>query len=242
MGIKGLLTTFFTLTMLKALAFSPWKNDDQIAYEHFQKKSFTSAKQGFHDKAWKAASAFRDKDYDMALKYYQKIKTADGLYNLGNTYAFKGDINAARAAYEKALKLDSTHKDAKYNLEVLKKYQDKQNQDKQNQDKQNQDKQNQDKQNQDKQNQDKQKQDKQNQDKQNQDKQKQDKQKQDKQNQDKQNQDKQNQDKQKQEDLNRTEKQTDQEEWMKFIQEDPAGLLRQKFRRDYQRAQEEGKV
>ena len=222
MGIKGLLTTFFTLTMLKALAFSPWKNDDQIAYEHFQKKSFTSAKQGFHDKAWKAASAFRDKDYDMALKYYQKIKTADGLYNLGNTYAFKGDINAARAAYEKALKLDSTHKDAKYNLEVLKKYQDKQNQDKQNQDKQNQDKQNQDKQNQDKQNQDKQKQDKQNQDKQNQDKQ--------------------NQDKQKQEDLNRTEKQTDQEEWMKFIQEDPAGLLRQKFRRDYQRAQEEGKV
>ncbi|NDH08595.1 MAG: hypothetical protein EBY16_03060 [Gammaproteobacteria bacterium] len=223
MGIKYFFSMILTCLAFETLAINLWKNDDQIAYEYFQNKSFAKAKQGFRDNGWKASSAFRDKDYDMALKYYQEIKTPDGFYNLGNTFAFKGDIKAAIAAYQHTLALDSTHQDAKHNLDILKKYQDKQKQDKQKQDKQNQDKQKQDKQNQDKQNQDKQNQDKQNQDKQNQDKQ---------------NQDKQNQDNS----LQHTDKEQAKEDWMKFIQEDPAGLLRQKFRRDYQRAQEEGRV
>jgi excinuclease ABC subunit A len=42
--------------------------------------------------------------------------------------------------------------------------------------------------------------------------------------------------------LEHVDKEQAKEDWMKFIQEDPAGLLRQKFRRDYQRAQEEGRV
>ena len=216
--MKSVYAMLFTGLVCKAFAIHPWKNDDQVAYEYFSHQSFAQAKHGFHDKAWKASSAFRDQDYDMALKYYQEITTTDGFYNLGNTYAAKGDIKAAMAAYEHALNLDPTHQDAKHNLDVLKKYQDKQKQDKQ-------------------------KQDKQKQDKQKQDKQKQDKQKQDKQKQDKQKQDKQKQDKQKQAARSkRTEKGEAKEDWMKFIQEDAAGLLREKFRRDYQRAQEEGSI
>ena len=178
--MKSVYTMLFAVLASKAFAIHPWKNDDQVAYEYFSHQSFAQAKHGFHDKAWKASSAFRDQDYDMALKYYQEITTTDGFYNLGNTYAAKGDIKAAMAAYEHALNLDPTHQDAKHNLDVLKIYQDKQKQDKQ---------------------------------------------------------------KQKQAaSTKRTEKGEAKEDWMKFIQEDAAGLLREKFRRDYQRAQEEGSI
>ncbi|MEN9945915.1 MAG: hypothetical protein RLZZ293_301 [Pseudomonadota bacterium] len=130
-----------------------------------------------------------------------------------------------------------------------KQQQDKQQQDKQQQDKQQQDKQQQDKQQQDKQQQDKQQQDKQQQDKQQQDKQQQDKQQQDKQQQDKQQQDKQQQDKQQQDKqlaksidtkLSNQELQQQLEGALAQVPDDPGGLLRNKFARDYQRQQQGG--
>ncbi|MDP3562470.1 MAG: tetratricopeptide repeat protein [Legionellaceae bacterium] len=259
-----------------------WQNSDSQAQQMMNKKQYKEAQKTFKRSDWRAAAAFRAGDFQQASSLYLQSKQADNFYNAGNALAHLGQYKQAIEAYNKALKLDKTNKDAQHNRNIVeallkkqppsknqdKQNQDKQNQDKQNQDKQNQDKQNQDKQNQDKQNQDKQNQDKQNQDKQNQDKQNQDKQNQDKQNQDKQNQDKQNQDKQNQDKQDKQDKQDQdkqdpaqkdqqeenqkneskkseqsknnqeqqaKEQWLKMIPDDPGGLLREKFLRDYLR-------
>jgi len=140
--------------------------------------------------------------------------------------------------------------------------QDQQSQDQQNQDQQNQDQQNQDQQSQDQQNQDQQNQDQQNQDQQNQDQQNQDQQNQDQQIQNHQNQNEQDQEQQEQqpsgqeqsqdedqrekeqaaesvaeeaEDQPMDEEQMAREQWLKRIPDDPAGLLKNKFKYQYSR-------
>ena len=210
-----------------------WLTRNQQAYRLMQKNQFTEAQKTFADSAWQATAAFRAKDYTRASETYAKLKTADGYYNQGNALAHMGRYEDAIKAYDKALTINPNNQDAAYNRALiealLKKDKEQQNQDKQNQDKQNQDKQNQDKQNQDKQNQDKQNQDKQNQDKQNQDKQ---------------NQDKKNQDKKlpdsaldNQASQDKKEKQQEKKQWLRLIPDDPGGLLREKFLRDFLRKQ-----
>ncbi len=62
--------------------------------------------------------------YEDALKKFQAVKspklTFDKLYNSGNCYARLGKIDEAIKAYEEALKIKED-KDARYNLELLKK-------------------------------------------------------------------------------------------------------------------------
>ncbi len=123
--------------------------------------------------------------------------------------------------------------------------QDKQDQNKQDQDKQDQNKQDQNNQDQNRQDQNKQDQNKQDQNKQDQNKQDQNNQDQDKQDQDKQDQDKPDQDKQDQNKQEQNKKETPQQsqadrekqqakqQWLRLIPDDPGGLMREKFLRDY---------
>jgi len=225
-----------------------WVTKDNQAKAMMSKGQYKKAQETFIREDWRAYAAYRAGDYLASAKQYQMLNSEDGYYNQGNALAHMGRYEDAIKAYDKALTINPNNQDAAYNRALiealLKKDKEQQNQDKQNQDKQNQDKQNQDKQNQDKQNQDKQNQDKQNQDKQNQDKQNQDKQNQDKQNQDKQNQDKKNQDKKlpdsaldNQASQDKKEKQQEKKQWLRLIPDDPGGLLREKFLRDFLRKQ-----
>ncbi len=209
---------------------------------------FSAAQETFDDLAWQATAAYRAGDYKTAALGYQALKNnAESYYNQGNALAHAGQLDAAIKAYDQALFLSPSHQDALYNQKIVKdllKKQDKQDQNKQDQNKQDQNKQDQNKQDQDKQDQDKQDQDKQDQDKQDQDKQDQDKQDQDKQDQDKQDQDKQDQDKQDQDKQDKPlekpsasqadrEKKQEKEQWLRLIPDDPGGLMREKFLRDY---------
>jgi Ca-activated chloride channel family protein len=51
----------------------------------------------------------------------QTEQTADNIYNQGNTLAQAGQLKEAIAAYQQALKLDPKHEDAKYNKELIEK-------------------------------------------------------------------------------------------------------------------------
>ena len=78
-----------------------------------------------------ADSLYKMKKYNEALKIYQTIKDKKlkekSLYNIGNCYAKMRKIDEAIKSYEQVLKLNPNDKDAKYNLELLKKKRNKNN-------------------------------------------------------------------------------------------------------------------
>jgi Ca-activated chloride channel family protein len=238
-------------------ASNAWLTPDQQGAKLLQQGKAKEAAEVFSSPHWQGVAQFKSAQYEKAVKTFQSLpKTSQNHYNLGNALAHTGQYEKAIEAYNNAIKNLPGNQDAIHNKKIIenllkkqkqKQDQQKQDQQKQDQQKQNQQKQNQQKQNQQKQNQqkqDKQKQDqqKQNQQKQNQQKQNQQKQNQQKQNQQKQNQQKQNQqkkDKQKQDqqqsqpsakdkDKNQAEMQQ-----LKRVPDNPGGLLKQKFLRDY---------
>jgi len=220
---------------------SLWWNQNQRGFSLLQQQQYEQAADTFSNPTWKAAAAYKAGDYAQAAELYEKIGQLES-YNLGNALAQQGQYEAAIKAYDQMLRLQPYHADAQFNkklVEELLKQQQEQQQNQQDQNQQKQDQQKQDQQKQDQQKQDQQKQDQQKQDQQKQDQQKQDQQKQDQQKQDQQKQDQQKQDQQKQDQpdenqsLSDKEKQAAKEQWLQLIPDDPGGLMRQKFLRDY---------
>ncbi len=213
---------------LPVMAFSwsnLWTTKNHQAQSLMNSKQFAQAEELFDDPEWKATAAFRAGHYEQAAKGYNALKpTLDSYYNQANALAHQGQLKQAIDSYDKALAIEPNHQDALYNRNIVKQLLDKQQQDKQQQDKQQQDKQQQDKQQQDKPQQDKQQQDKQQQDKQ-----------QDKQQQDKQQNTKERTLKDNIESTLDKEKQQAIDQWLRLIPDDPGGLMREKFLRDYLR-------
>lgn len=70
----------------------------------------------------KAEMAYTAGEYDTALEVYNSAldkgyESADLYYNVANCYFRKGELAASILNYERALKLDPSHEDAKHNLE-----------------------------------------------------------------------------------------------------------------------------
>ena len=70
----------------------------------------------------KAELAYTAGEYDTALEVYNSAldmgyESADLYYNVANCYFRKGELAASILNYERALKLDPSHEDAKHNLE-----------------------------------------------------------------------------------------------------------------------------
>jgi Ca-activated chloride channel family protein len=249
-----------------------WQRQDQQALEAFQQGDYGKAIEKFDNPDWQAAAHYKAGDYEKALKTYQSQteKTADNIYNQGNTLAQAGQLKEAIAAYQQALKLNPSHEDAKYNKELvekeLEKQQPKQNQDKQQKSDQNKEQQQSDKQqsseNKDSQSQ-KQQESQKNQQTEQQEQQSDEKQKPQKQEkgqeqleqqEDAKPKEQQKSEQQAEQKKNETKKQAEQqvkpadssaknekqqanEQWLNRIPDDPAGLLRRKFKYQYGRNQ-----
>ena len=206
-----------------------------------------AASREFKDPDWSAAASYRAGDYESALKHYRQSNDAQAWYNRGNSLAKNGDLPAAIEAYAEALKQQPEMEDAAFNKQVVEQLQqqqeEQQEQDQQNQDRQNQDQQNQDQQNQDQQDQDQQNQDPQNQDQQDRDQQDQDQQSRDQENQDREQREQEQQNRQQQAEQTKSQEETERElaneQWLRRIPDDPAGLLRRKFRYESQQRSEE---
>lgn len=165
----------------------------------------------------KALRAFRAKDYKKAARLYAKLKDND--YNRGNALAHAGLLEAAIEAYDKALISNPNEKDAIYNRKIVEELLKKQNK----QDKQKQ-KQNDQKQNKMKQNPSNQKNQPNEQNKESQPSKAKSEQSNQKQNSHPTPAEKEQQDAKKQ--------------WLKLIPDDPGGLMREKFLRDYLKRQQ----
>lgn len=237
---------------------SLWKNADQRASEKLENNEPAEAAKTFSDKQWKAASYYKNKQYQETIDSLKDIDTADARYNAGNAYAKLGQADKAIEEFNKSIQLDPKHEDALYNKDVLEKQKkeqiskDNKKSDDKNKDKNKKgdDKKQSDSDSQDnKENQDKSesqdnkenKQSKDNQDKEQNKKQESDKNKEaeDKKAKDKEaekkEQDKKNKAEQEKQQEQNTKEQQATKQWLRRIPDDPGGLLRNKFNYQYKR-------
>ncbi|ACN16036.1 conserved hypothetical protein [Desulforapulum autotrophicum HRM2] len=127
-------------------------------------------------------AAYKKGDFDAAVKNFTRARQTDdpglkpkAIYNLGNALYRSGNLKAAIKAYEELVSLSPEDKEARENLEfVKKKLEEQQNKDQQNKDQQNRDQQNKDQQKKDQQSQDQKNKDQRNKEQQSQDQQNQD--------------------------------------------------------------------
>jgi Ca-activated chloride channel family protein len=98
-----------------------WLTADQQAQQLLEQGEPAAAANRFNSPDWAAAAHYRAEDYDAALEQYQRSESSTGFYNQGNAAAHTGDLPAAIAAYEKALKLEPELEDARFNKELLEK-------------------------------------------------------------------------------------------------------------------------
>jgi len=245
MKSKNKLLVGFLIVVLPVSGFAwswmdLWQTPDQQGISLLRANKPKDAARVFADKDWQAAANYRAGDYSQAYQRYIKGKSSDAQYNAGNAAAFQQQYENALAAYDKAIALNPNNTDAITNRDIIKKLMQKQKQQQQQQSSSsnnNKDKQQQDKNNNSAQQDQKQKDQQQKDRQQNQQQSQQPNQQQN--NEQAGNKQKPSQDKPQ----SSAQKSTDQvkagdeekKQMLRRLADDPGGLLRQKFLRDYYR-------
>ena len=135
---RGVLFSFslFLIPLLtpRPVEASPWLNQDQQAMEMYKAKDYKGAASTFTNKEWQGVSEYDAGNYKQAIEALKDTKNGQGKYNLANAYAQNKEYQKAIDLYQQVLKQQPDNKDAKYNLDIVKKAQQQQQQksDKQN--------------------------------------------------------------------------------------------------------------
>lgn len=100
-------------------------NSEQRANQSFENGDFGSASQEFQDPYRKGVALYRQGDYEAAEEMFRQstrpeVASSAG-YNLGNALVQQNKLQEAITAYEDVLKKWPDHKEAKENLELVKK-------------------------------------------------------------------------------------------------------------------------
>ena len=214
-----------------------WQNKDQQAQQAYKNNQFEQAANLFKNPDWKAAAHYKAGEYDKALDSLKVNQTALSAYNQGNALAQSGQLEEAVKAYEKALTLNPDDADAKYNKALVEKELEKQKQEQKPQDKKQDDKQQQSKEKSDPKKSEQQKADEQKADEDKEQQKKPEEKKPDTE-QAKQAEQKKDEGKEQPEPTPADAKPSDEqqqanEQWLKRIPDDPAGLLKRKFKYQY---------
>ena len=118
---------------------SLWLRADQRGKREFDAGNPQAAAEIFKDQAWKGASQYRAGDFQATLESLETTKDIEALYNKGNAHARLGRYEDAIANYDQVLKQMPGHGDAKFNKELLEEeLENQQEQDQQNQSQQDQ--------------------------------------------------------------------------------------------------------
>jgi Ca-activated chloride channel family protein len=118
-----------------------WQTKDQQAQQAYKKQDYAKAAEQFENPDWKAAAHYKAGEYDKALEDLKNSKSESSAYNQGNALAKAGQLEQAIKAYEKALAVNPNDSDAKHNKEVVEKELEKQKQEQKQQNQQKDDKQ-----------------------------------------------------------------------------------------------------
>ena len=103
-----------------------WLTKDQQAQKQLTEGNAEDAAGLFKDPVWRAVANYRAGEYAGSAEGFAGQGDADNLYNLGNALARLGEFESAIGAYEEVLDIDPNNEDARYNLELLRQAQDQQ--------------------------------------------------------------------------------------------------------------------
>lgn len=121
-GWLGLLAALWLAQPQPAAAFDwndLWLRPEQRAQRLLDQGRGLEAADLFADPFRRGAALYRGGDYAGAAAAFERVRTADGHFNRGNALAMLGELRAARDAFEMALALDPTHRDARHNLSLV---------------------------------------------------------------------------------------------------------------------------
>ena len=98
-----------------------WLNKNQRAMRALENKQAETASELFQDNEWKAAARYRAGDYAGAEELLKDAEDIRSHYNKANALARQGRYKEAIAAYDQVLEARPDHEDAKFNKELIEK-------------------------------------------------------------------------------------------------------------------------
>ena len=105
-----------------------WQTPDQQAQSLLEEGAAAEAAELFEDDEWRAVARYRAEDYASSAAEFAEREDTRSLYNLGNAMARQGEFESAIDAYEQVLELDPDHEDAAFNRDLLEQIQEQQEQ------------------------------------------------------------------------------------------------------------------
>jgi len=100
-----------------------WQNKNQQGQKLLEEGDAVGAAERFEDSEWQAVSRYRGGDFSTSAAKFAESGDARNLYNLGNALAMQGDFETAIDAYDQVLEMDPDDVDAEYNRALLKEMQ-----------------------------------------------------------------------------------------------------------------------
>ncbi len=105
-----------------------WQTPDQQAQALLQEGAAAEAAGLFEDDEWRAVAQYRAEDFAASAAAFAEREDARSLYNLGNAMARQGEFESAIDAYEQVLEIEPDNEDAAYNRDLLEQLQEQQEQ------------------------------------------------------------------------------------------------------------------
>ena len=219
-----------------------WKTKNQQAAEALRMGDAETAASLFENPQWRGTAHYKNEGFGAAQTEFSQYNTSDSRFNLGNALAKQSSYKESIEAYEQALALDPNNEDASFNKQLIEKLLESQEsqQSEQNEEdseegdenEEDQENKNPDKQNQDQESEDQQQGQEENEDAKDKEAEKQkEAEESEEENQEKEAKDQKASDAEP-ESLNEEEEQALQQ-WLRRVPDDPGGLLRRKFKMQY---------
>jgi len=97
-----------------------WLTKDQQAQRQLEEGKAMEAGELFEDPVWQAVAKYRSGEYGPSAAGFASQDDIENLYNLGNSLARLGELETAIDAYEQVLEVEPNMDDALYNRDLLK--------------------------------------------------------------------------------------------------------------------------